>query len=86
MRCWLMLTALGQVQMVMNGGIYDEGYAPLGLYIENGQQKVALNLTSGKVISLFVGGVFYVAGDKAAIVPLQAFKASKDIQFAVQSG
>lgn len=39
--------SLGQVQMVMNGGIYDEGYAPLGLYIENGQQKVALNLTSG---------------------------------------
>lgn len=30
----------GQVQMAMNGGIYDESYAPLGLYIENGQQKV----------------------------------------------
>ncbi len=79
--------SLGQVQMVMNGGIYDEGYAPLGLYIENGQQKVALNLTSGEG-NFFIrpGGVFYVAGDKAAIVPLQAFKASKDIQFAVQSG
>ena len=28
-----------QVQMAMNGGIYDESHAPLGLYIENGQQK-----------------------------------------------
>ena len=34
----------GQVQMAMNGGIYGENYAPLGLYIENGQQKVALRM------------------------------------------
>ena len=55
----------GQVQMAMNGGIYDESYAPLGLYIENGQQKVALNLASGEG-NFFIrpGGVFYVAGDK----------------------
>ena len=45
----------------MNGGIYDESYAPLGLYIENGQQKVALNLASGEG-NFFIrpGGVFYV--------------------------
>ena len=34
------MNSQGQVQMAMNGGIYDESYAPLGLYIENGQQKV----------------------------------------------
>ena len=34
------INSQGQVQMAMNGGIYDESYAPLGLYIENGQQKV----------------------------------------------
>lgn len=27
----------GRVQMAMNGGIYDKAYAPLGLYIEDGQ-------------------------------------------------
>lgn len=72
------INSQGQIQMVMNGGIYDESYAPLGLYIENGQQKVALNLASGEG-NFFIrpGGVFYVAGDKAAIVPLQAFKAVK---------
>lgn len=55
--------------MAMNGGIYDESYAPLGLYIENGQQKVALNLASGEG-NFFIrpGGVFYVAGDKVGIV------------------
>ncbi len=42
------MNSQGQVQMAMNGGIYDESYAPLGLYIENGQQKVALNLASGE--------------------------------------
>ncbi len=62
-------------------------YAPLGLYIENGQQKVALNLASGEG-NFFIrpGGVFYVAGDKVGIVRLDAFKTSKEIQFAVQSG
>ena len=73
------INSQGQVQMAMNGGIYDESYAPLGLYIENGQQKVALNLASGEG-NFFIrpGGVFYVAGDKVGIVRLDAFKASKD--------
>lgn len=81
------INSQGQVQMAMNGGIYDESYAPLGLYIENGQQKVALNLASGEG-NFFIrpGGVFYVAGDKVGIVRLDAFKTSKEIQFAVQSG
>lgn len=77
----------GQVQMAMNGGIYDKAYAPLGLYIEKGKQKVALNLATGEG-NFFIrpGGVFYVAGDKFSIVRLEAFKTSKKIQFAVQSG
>ncbi len=85
--CWRDMNSQGQVQMAMNGGIYDESYAPLGLYIENGQQKVALNLASGEG-NFFIrpGGVFYVAGDKSGIVRLDAFKTSKEIQFAVQSG
>ncbi len=28
------INSQGQVQMAMNGGIYDESYAPLGLYIK----------------------------------------------------
>ncbi len=33
--------------MAMNGGIYAKSYAPLGLYIEKGVQKVPLNRASG---------------------------------------
>ena len=74
------INSQGQVQMAMNGGIYDESYAPLGLYIENGQQKVALNLASGEG-NFFIrpGGVFYVAGDQVGIVRLDACKTSKEI-------
>ncbi len=60
------INSQGQVQMAMNGGIYDESYAPLGLYIENGQQKVALNLASVKGISLSVLAACFMAGIKSA--------------------
>ncbi len=48
---------------------------------------MALNLASGEG-NFFIrpGGVFYVAGDKVGIIRLDAFKTSKEIQFAVQSG
>ena len=72
--------------MAMNGGIYDESYAPLGLYIENGQQKVALNLASGEGNFICPGGVFYVAGDKVCIVRLDAFKTSKEISLRCSQG
>ena len=36
------INSQGQVQMAMNGGIYDESYAPLGLYIENFRTSICL--------------------------------------------
>lgn len=53
----------GQVQMAMNGGIYDKDYAPLGLYIEKGRQLTPLNRASGGG-NFFIrpGGVFYLRG------------------------
>lgn len=81
------INSQGQVQMVMNGGIYDESYVLFGLYIENGQQKVVLNFVLGEG-NFFIcsGGVFYVVGDKVGIVCLDVFKISKEIQFVVQLG
>lgn len=53
----------GQVQMAMNGGIYDKAYAPLGLYIEKGRQLTPLNRASGGGNFLFVpAGCFICAG------------------------
>jgi len=77
----------GQVQMAMNGGIYDKAYAPLGLYIEKGRQLTPLNRASGGG-NFFIrpGGVFYLKGQKAAIVSIDKFKPSPAIQYAVQSG
>jgi len=77
----------GRVQMAMNGGIYDKAYAPLGLYIEKGRQLTPLNRASGGG-NFFIrpGGVFYLKGQKAAIVSIDKFKPSPAIQYAVQSG
>ena len=77
----------GQVQMAMNGGIYDKAYAPLGLYIEKGRQLIPLNRASGGG-NFFIrpGGVFYLRGQNAGIVSINKFRASPAIRYAVQSG
>lgn len=77
----------GRVRMAMNGGIYDKAYAPLGLYIENGQQQVAVNRASGGG-NFFIkpGGVFYLRGQRAGIVSLDKLKSTKGMDYAVQSG
>ena len=77
----------GQVQMAMNGGIYDKAYAPLGLYIEKGRHLIPLNRASGGG-NFFIrpGGVFYLRGQNAGIVSINKFRASPAIRYAVQSG
>ena len=77
----------GQVQMAMNGGIYDKAYAPLGLYIEKGRQLTQLNRASGGG-NFFIrpGGVFYLRGQNAGIVSINKFRPSPAIRYAVQSG
>lgn len=77
----------GQVQMAMNGGIYDKAYAPLGLYIDNGRQLTPLNRAAGGG-NFFIrpGGVFYVQGQKAEIVSIDKFRPSPAIRYAIQSG
>lgn len=77
----------GRVQMAMNGGIYDKTYVPLGLYIEKGQQKVAVNrATGGGNFFIKPGGVFYLRGQQAGIVTLDKLKSTKGMDYAVQSG
>ncbi|MFU0930170.1 phosphodiester glycosidase family protein [Kluyvera cryocrescens] len=77
----------GRVRMAMNGGIYDKAYAPLGLYIEKGQQKVAVNRSSGGG-NFFIkpGGVFYLRGQQAGIISLDKLKSTNGMDYAVQSG
>ncbi|HEY4143912.1 MAG TPA: phosphodiester glycosidase family protein [Pinirhizobacter sp.] len=92
------LRAWGQVQgrrlaFATNAGIYDRNFAPLGLYVEDGRQRVPLNLARGNPasgnFSLLPNGVFAVdAQGKAHVMTSQAWKAAAlpTPRLATQSG
>ena len=63
----------------VNGGFFTPDLKPLGLRIAEGQIKSPLKNTAW-------WGVFFTKGAQAAIVSPNSFKASKKINFAVQSG
>ncbi|MDE2248862.1 MAG: phosphodiester glycosidase family protein [Pseudomonadota bacterium] len=75
-----------------NAGIYDQHFAPLGLYVENGKTLVPLNLAHGNPasgnFSLLPNGVFAIYPDgHAAVRTSRAFKADgKSVRWATQSG
>ena len=78
------------VTFATNGGIFGKDYAPLGLYIENGQTLVPLNTADGE-------GNFYTSNPatvsspsplpaRVAITETSAFSATPETAFALQSG
>jgi uncharacterized protein YigE (DUF2233 family) len=75
-----------------NAGIYDQHFAPLGLYVENGRTLVPLNLAHGNPasgnFSLLPNGVFAIYPDgHAAVRSSTAFKAdAMPARWATQSG
>ena len=73
----------------MNGGIYQEDYTPLGLFIEKGVVKHRLNSRQDAYGNFYIqpNGVFYI--DKAGrgfIIPADKFKHNASIEYATQSG
>jgi len=68
-----------QALVTVNGGFFDEGYQPLGLRINNSQQKSPL-----KRISWW--GVFFVKKGRAYLSSVSQFSRDKHIEFALQSG
>ena len=72
----------------MNGGMYMEDRAPLGLYIENTKQLRHLNTAKGSGnFYLQPNGVFYITNDnKAGICKTQDFENKGKIKYATQSG
>lgn len=78
--------------LLVNSGIYDTSYRPLGLYIENGQRFRKLNESkgSGGNFGLRPNGVFFISrandGASAAVVETSKFKMSDAITEATQSG
>lgn len=72
----------------MNGGMYMEDRAPLGLYIENTKQLRRLNTAHGSGnFYLQPNGVFYITtNNKAGICKTQDFVNNDKIKYATQSG
>jgi uncharacterized protein YigE (DUF2233 family) len=78
----------GSVAFAMNAGMYDEDGRPIGLAIVDGKQKHAVNRREGGGnFHLMPNGVFQVhQNGRAEIVPTSAWKPSKAVRLATQSG
>ena len=84
-----MLEARGDsVIALTNGGIYTREYASLGLYVEGGDELVAVNHADGYGnFYLKPNGVFLVAGGSAHIVEATEYDSSVPApDYALQSG
>lgn len=77
----------GKLLFAMNGGMYMEDYRPLGLYIENGVQKKAINKANGYGnFYLKPNGIFFITNKNTAGVCETNKFINKDIKYATQSG
>ena len=75
------------VLAVMNAGIYDKQYRPLGLHVEGGRVLRKLDQRrGGGNFYLKPNGVFYIGKNGAAISRTVDFKPLDDIELSTQSG
>jgi uncharacterized protein YigE (DUF2233 family) len=72
----------------MNGGMFGAGLKPIGLYVEGGKALKKLNRRSGAGnFHLKPNGVFYVAGNRAAVLTSDDYAKSNAVpDYATQSG
>lgn len=76
------------LSFAMNGGMYDQGLKPIGLYVEGGKTLHKLNRRNGAGnFHLKPNGVFYVKGGTGGVMDTEAYaKAGIKPDFATQSG
>ena len=76
-----------QLGFAMNAGMFHSDLTPVGLYVENGQEKARLVTSDGPGnFGLLPNGVFCVA-ERFAVIESRAFKeAPPACRFATQSG
>jgi uncharacterized protein YigE (DUF2233 family) len=83
-----------KLQFAMNGGMYDEDYRPMGLYVEGGKELSPVNTANSPakirpVPNFFKkpNGVFYFGSTGAGVVTTESFLAGRPkADFATQSG
>ncbi len=79
----------GQTLVVaMNGGMYHEDRAPVGLYIEDGEERVPIATRAGPGnFGLLPNGVFCIEAGRASVIETLTFtEAPPACRFATQSG
>ncbi len=76
------------VAFAMNGGMFDDSGAPIGLLVEEGREVHAINRRSGGGnFHLMPNGVFLVRrSGRTDVVTTARFRPARDIAFATQSG
>jgi uncharacterized protein YigE (DUF2233 family) len=72
----------------MNGGMYDEHLAPVGLYVENGREMKRASTAGGPGnFHMKPNGVFFVRGNQAGVIETSRYLRQKiNADFATQSG
>ncbi len=78
-----------RVVFAMNAGMYDANGNPIGLYVENGQERAKLNRADGTGnFYMKPNGVFWIDAKGGHIAPSDSFAAlaRSGIQWATQSG
>ena len=77
-----------RLRFAMNAGMYDANGAPIGLYVENGRERHAINRRrGGGNFHLLPNGVFAVDRvGRVAIVPSAAYDPATRPRWATQSG
>jgi uncharacterized protein YigE (DUF2233 family) len=78
----------GRLAFALNGGMFRPDYAPVGLYIEEGQEMTRANTKAGPGnFHLKPNGVFYTSETEAGVMETGAFlKKKPKALFATQSG
>lgn len=77
-----------RLSFAMNAGMYDDGQAPVGLYVEDGREVKGVSTTNGPGnFHLKPNGIFYVKGDRAGVLDTARYlRAKLKPDFATQSG
>jgi uncharacterized protein YigE (DUF2233 family) len=78
----------GRLIFAMNAGMYDDAFAPVGLYVENGRLLHEANTQAGAGnFHLKPNGVFWIDGARAGVTETGRFLRSRNHPaFATQSG